>query len=128
MTFIIDDTKLTMRGWKGDSGSFVFNFDTDMDLSSCQVYFYVKKYIDDSDDDAVITKTYSQISNNSVTVNLTTNDTKNLEATTENCSPYFWGIKLCNSTANYGQTLIPKDFDFPPLLIVYPEIIGGYDD
>ena len=52
MPFIIDENTLLIRGRKGDSASFTFNFN--LDLADYDEHFYVKKNVTDSDEKIVI--------------------------------------------------------------------------
>lgn len=117
MPFTIDENSLLIKGRKGDTASFTFNFS--QDISQYDVHFFVKKNINDTL--ALIEKTYEKPSTRSVTVNLTTQDTKNLNAKSGSYNIYYWGLKI-NKGTEFAQTLIPQEFNNPPVMYVYPEI------
>lgn len=119
MPFTIDKDSLLIKGRKGDSASFTFNFN--QDISDYTVHFYVKKNLNSSD--AVIEKTYARPSTNAVTVNLTTDDTNLLSSVANSYSTYYWGLKI-NSGNEFAQTIIPQEFKNPPMIYIYPGIGG----
>lgn len=119
MPFTIDEDSLLIRGRKGDTASFTFEFD--YNLSDYTVYFYVKKNLSSSDE--VITKTYSNISGQSIEVNLTIEDTEKLTSVAGSYSTYYWGLKITKGK-DYAETVIPQDFKNPPMMYIYPEIGG----
>lgn len=120
MPFTIDEETLLIRGRKGDTASFTFNFNQDM--SSYAVHFYIKK--NSNAPDAIIDKEYKNLTGTHVTVELTTEDTEKLTALTNSYNTYCWGLKITNGT-NFAQTLIPREFNTPPLMYIYPEIGGS---
>ena len=117
MPFTIDEDSLLIRGRKGDTASFTFDFD--FDLSSYTVYFYVKKNINSSD--VVIEKEYANPATTSVTVNLTSEDTEKLTSIANSYNTYYWGLKISNGT-DYVETVIPQEFKNPPMMYIYSEI------
>jgi len=119
MPFVIDEETLLIKGRKGDTASFTFNFN--QNISDYTVSFYVKKSITSSD--AVIEKEYKNPSNNAVTVNLTTTDTEKLNSQASSYSTYYWGLKITSGN-DFAQTIIPQEFKNPPMMYVYPEIGG----
>lgn len=119
MPFTIDEDSLLIKGRKGDTASFTFNFNQDM--SDYTVYFYVKKTINSTE--CIIEKEYKNPSDTSVTVNLTTEDSEKLSALANSYNTYYWGLKIVNGT-EFAQTLIPQDFKNPPMMYIYPEIGG----
>jgi hypothetical protein len=119
MPFTIDEDALLIKGRKGDSASFTFNFNKD--VSAYSVYFYVKKNMNSTD--TVIEKEYQNPSSPCVTVNLTTADTEKLTALNNSYSTYYWGLKIANGT-EFAQTIIPQEFKNPPMMYIYPEIGG----
>lgn len=100
MPFTIEDDSLIIRGRRGDTASFTFNFE--QDISAYTVHFYVKKNI--SDKDAVIEKIYTNQGNKTVIVNLNTEDTEKLSALPNSYTTYFWGLKI-NIGSEFAQTL-----------------------
>lgn len=120
MPFTIDEQNLLIKGRKGDTASFTFNFN--QDISSYSVYFYVKKNVNSSG--TILEKEYKNPSGNSLTVELTTEDTEKLSSLTNSYNTYCWGVKITNGT-NFAQTLIPQEFNNPPLMYIYPEIGGN---
>jgi hypothetical protein len=118
MPFTIDEDTLLIKGRKGDTASFTFDFG--QDISSYTVNFYVKKNITS---EPIIEKTYTNPSNNSVTVNLSTTETDKLSAQGSSYGIYYWGVKLTNGSS-FAQTLIPQEFKNPPMMYIYPEIGG----
>lgn len=119
MPFTIDKDSLLIKGRKGDSASFTFNFN--QDISDYTVHFYIKKNL--SNTDTIIEKSYTKPATNAVTVNLTTDDTKLLASTANSYSTYYWGLKI-NSGKEFAQTIIPQEFKNPPMIYIYPEIGG----
>ncbi len=89
MTFTIDEDSLLIKGRKGDTASFTFDFE--FELSNYTVCFYVKKNINSPN--AVIEKKYAGPSGKSVTVILTSEDTGKLISVTNSYNTYFWGLK-----------------------------------
>lgn len=119
MPFTIDEDSLLIKGRKGDSASFTFNFNQDM--SDYTIYFYVQKNINSTE--TIIEKEYANPSASSVTVNLTTEDTEKLSALNNSYNTYYWGLKITNGT-EFAQTVIPQEFQNPPMMYIYPEIGG----
>lgn len=119
MPFTIDEDSLLIKGRRGDTASFTFNFNKDM--SGYAIHFYVKKNIKDSE--AVLEKIYEKPQSTSVTVNLTANDTDKLTALNNSYNTYYWGLKINNGTT-FAQTIIPQEFKNPPMMYIYPEIGG----
>ena len=121
MPFIIDENTLLIKGRKGDSASFTFNFD--IDLTGYNIHFYVKKNVNDVDSKIVIKKDYTSPVGNALTVELTPADTIKLLDQANSYSVYFWGLKISKGNS-YAQTLIPDDFSTPPMMHIYPQIGG----
>ena len=119
MPFTIDEESLLIKGRKGDTAAFTFDFK--QDISAYTVSFYVKKNMNTSD--LVIEKKYANPVTTAVTVNLTTTDTKSLAAQANSYSTYYWGLRL-SSGKDFAQTIIPKGFKTPPMMYIYPEIGG----
>lgn len=119
MPFIIDKDSLLIKGRKGDSASFTFDFN--QNISNCTIHFYVKKNLNSTE--AIIEKEYTNLSTPSVTVTLTSEDTEKLAAQVGTYNTYYWGLKISNGI-NYVETVIPKEFNNPPLMYIYPEIGG----
>lgn len=119
MPFTIDEDSLLIRGRKGDTASFTFDFE--FNLSDYTIYFYVKKSINSSD--TVIEKEYANLIGTSVTIDLTSEDTEKLNSIANSYSTYYWGLKISNGT-NYVETVIPQEFKNPPMMYIYPEIGG----
>lgn len=119
MPFTLDEESLLIKGRKGDTASFTFNFGQDM--SEYTVYFYVKKNINSAE--SVIEKTYKNPTSSSITINLTAADTELLTAQTNSYGTYYWGLKISNGI-DFAQTLIPQEFKNPPMMYIYPEIGG----
>lgn len=117
MPFTIDEELLLIKGRRGDSASFTFNFNRD--ISGYTVHFYVKKNV--GDDDAIITKEYINPTTHAVTVDLSATDTEKLSAQINSYSTYYWGLKI-NCGNDFVQTIIPQDFKSPPMMQVYPMI------
>lgn len=119
MPFTIDENSLLIRGRKGDTASFTFNFN--QDISAFDVSFYVKKNLNSAD--LVIEKKYEKPTTSSISVNLTTTDTEKLSAQANAYTTYYWGVKLSNGE-DFAQTIIPQEFKNPPMMYIYPEIGG----
>lgn len=119
MPFTIDEDSLLIKGRKGDTAAFTFNFS--QDISDYTIHFYVKKNMDSAD--VIIDKAYANPINSSVTVKLSTEDTEKLATVANAYSTYYWGLKICKGT-NFAQTIIPQEFNNPPMMYVYPEIGG----
>lgn len=119
MPFTLDESSLLIKGRKGDTASFTFDFNKD--ISAYTVRFYVKKNINDSE--AIIEKEYTNPTSTFVIVNLTTEDTEKLSSQANSYNTYYWGLKI-NSGTEFAQTIIPQEFKNPPMMYVYPEIGG----
>jgi len=119
MPFTIDEDSLLIKGRQGDTATFTFNFS--QDISDYTVHFYVKKNMDSTE--VILDKEYANPSSTSVTITLTTEDTEKLAAIANAYSTYYWGLKICNGN-NFAQTVIPQEFNNPPMMYIYPEIGG----
>lgn len=119
MPFTIDENSLLIKGRKGDTASFTFNFN--QSISDYSIHFYVKKNVNTNE--VVIEKKYENPVSSSITVNLTTEDTKKLSALNNSYNTYYWGLKIANGN-EFAQTIIPQEFKSPPLMYIYPEIGG----
>jgi len=119
MPFTMNEDSLLIKGRKGDTAAFTFNFNKN--ISAYTVSFYVKKNMNTSD--SVIEKDYANPTSNSVTVNLTTTDTEKLTAQANSYTTYYWGLKISDGV-DFAQTIIPQEFKNPPMMYVYPEIGG----
>ena len=119
MPFIIDEKTLLIRGRKGDTASFTFDFN--QNISDYTVNFYIKKNMSTSE--IIINKEYIKPLTSAITVNLTTEDTAKLISKNNSYSTYYWGLKISIGN-NFAQTIIPQEFKNPPMLYVYPEIGG----
>lgn len=119
MPFTIDEDSLLIKGRKGDTASFTFNFKQDM--SSYTISFYVKKNINSTD--SVIEKKYENPAGTAVTVNLTVEDTTKFQTLANSYNTYYWGLKI-STGSEFAQTLIPQEFKNPPMMYIYPEIGG----
>lgn len=119
MPFTIDEESLLIRGRKGDTASFTFEFD--YDLSGYTVHFYIKKNLNSSDE--IIIKEYTNLTGTSVDVDLTIEDTEKLTSLANSYSTYYWGMKISKGT-DYVETVIPQEFKNPPMMYIYPEIGG----
>lgn len=119
MPFTIDEDSLLIKGRKGDTASFTFDFN--QNISDYTVHFYVKKNISSSE--SVIEKEYINPTTTYVNVELTTEDTEQLSSLTNSYNTYYWGLKINNGTG-FAQTIIPQEFANPPMMYIYPEIGG----
>lgn len=119
MPFTIDENSLLIKGRKGDTAAFTFDFN--QDISAYTVSFYVKKNMNTSE--LIIEKKYENPTTSSVTVSLSTVDTNKLTAQSNSYSTYYWGLKLSNGE-EFAQTIIPQEFKNPPMMYIYPEIGG----
>lgn len=119
MPFTIDEDSLLIKGRKGDSASFTFNFNQNM--SDYTIYFYIQKNINSTE--AIIEKGYANPASTSITVNLTSEDTEKLTALNNSYNTYYWGLKIIKSSG-FAQTIIPQEFKNPPMMYIYPEIGG----
>ena len=117
MPFTIDEDTLLIKGRRGDTASFTFNFN--QDISAYTVKFYIKKNL--NKETSVIEKDYENPQSQAVTVSLTASDTEKLTSQPNSYSTYYWGLKIMNGN-NFVQTIIPKEFKTAPLMYVYPEI------
>ncbi len=120
MPFTIDADSLLIKGRKGDTASFTFDFN--QDISAYTVHFYVKKNI--SDATPIIKKEYVNPQTTAITVNLNSEDTQKLRPQINSYSTYYWGLKVSNGI-NFAQTIIPQEFKNPPMIYIYPEIGGS---
>lgn len=119
MSFTIDENSLTIKGRKGDSASFTFEFEND--LTGFNLDFEIKKNLNGSD--AIITKTFSNIQNNAIEIILSAEDTSKFPTVMGNYLSYHWGLKIYDDMG-FAQTLIPDDLNTPPLFLIYPEVVG----
>lgn len=117
MPFTIDSTTLLIKGRKGDSASFTFNFN--QDISTYTVSFYIKN--NPMAATALIEKNYANPITNSVTVDLTPAETDTLTSKANSYGTYYWGLKISNGV-DFAQTVIPSGFVDPPKMYIYPEI------
>lgn len=120
MPFTIDEDSLLIRGRKGDSASFTFDFEHD--ISDYTVHFYMKK-IDSAN--AIIEKIYENPTGKAVTVILDSADTQKLVSPPGAYGIYYWGLKLVDAENFYAETIIPAGFKNPPMAYIYPEIGGN---
>jgi len=120
MPFTIEEDSLLIRGRKGDTASLTFNFE--QDISAYTVHFYIKRNINDIA--AVIEKEYTNPTDSSVVINLTTEDTNKLNAQANSYTTYYWGLKITNGN-DFAQTIIPQEFKNPPMMYIYPTIEGA---
>lgn len=119
MSFTIDEESLTIKGRKGDTASFTFEFENN--LSGYALDFVIKKGINDNE--PIITKSFSNLSTNSIAINLTSEDTVKFAVPSNTYGTYYWGLKISNGR-DFVQTLIPEDLGNPPLFLVYNEVVG----
>ena len=119
MPFTIDENSLLIRGRRGDTASFTFNFV--QDISSYTIHFYVKKSLNTSD--VEIEKKYENPTTKSITIELSTEDTEKLSSVANAYKTYYWGLKI-NKGTEFAQTIIPQEFENPPMMYIYPEIGG----
>ena len=119
MPFTIDEDSFLIKGRKGDTAAFTFEFDYDM--SDYTVHFYVKKNL--SSTECIIEKVYTNPIGASVDVDLTSEDTEKLTSMTNSYNTYCWGLKI-NKGSDYVETIIPREFKNPPMMYIYPEIGG----
>lgn len=119
MSFSIDEDSLTIKGRKGDTASFTFEFENN--LSGYALDFVIKKGINDSE--PIITKSFANLSTNSIVVNLTSEDTTKFSVPSNTYGTYYWGLKISNGR-DFVQTLIPDNLGNPPLFLVYNEVVG----
>lgn len=117
MPFTIDEESLLIKGRRGDTASFTFNFN--QDISDYTVHFYVQRHIGDKE--ALISKKYSNSTTQAITVDLSAEETASLSAQINSYSTYYWGLKI-NKGIDFAQTIIPQDFHNPPMMYVYPMI------
>ena len=119
MPFTIDEDSLLIKGRQGDTAAFTFNFS--QDISDCTIHFYVKKNMDSTE--VILDKKYANPTSSSVTIMLTTEDTGKLTAIANAYSTYYWGLKICKGPT-FAQTIIPQEFNNPPMMYFYPEVGG----
>lgn len=117
MSFEIDTETLMISGYKGDSASFIFEFDKD--IANYDVTFLVKKHLNDNEENAVIKKTITSPQRADIEVNVTSVDTNKLGMTGYGFKDYYWSLKL-KSSDNTVETVIPNDFLTVPIFRVYP--------
>lgn len=117
MPFTIDENSLLIKGRRGDTASFVFNFE--QDISAYTLTFFIKKNI--SDKTAIVEKQFANPTTKSVVISLTSEDTSKLLAPANSYNTYYWGLKI-NIGTEFAQTLIPQEFDNPPVMQIYPTI------
>ena len=117
MPFTIDETTLLIKGRKGDSASFTFDFNQDM--SAYNIEFFVKK--NPSSTTAIIEKIYENPSTEAVTVELLPAETDLLTSKPNSYETYYWGLVVSIGTT-FRQTVIPTLFNTAPQMYIYPEI------
>lgn len=120
MPFTINEDSLLIKGRRGDTAAFTFNFEED--ISKYTVNFYIKKNINDKE--TVIEKEFKNPSNSCLTVNLSTDDTNKLCSQADTYNTYFWGLRISSGT-DFAQTIIPQEFKNPPMMYIYPSIEGA---
>lgn len=120
MPFTINEDSLLIKGRRGDTASFTFNFEED--ISKYTVHFYIKKNINDKE--TVIEKEYEKPSNSCVIVNLSSEDTNKLSSQTDTYNTYYWGLRI-SLGQDFAQTIIPQEFKNPPMIYIYPSIEGA---
>lgn len=111
---------LTILGRRGDSASFTFEFEDD--ISQYEFVFQIKKDVTDNDEYSLVRKVYSNSQENSITVELTPDDTLELNSLGVGYTTYCWGLKAYLSD-KYAQTLIPRDNTPAPKFSVLPAIV-----
>lgn len=114
---------LIIKGRKGDTASFTFEFEED--ISHYCLVFQVKKNENDPDEKAIIRKEILNPVNNSVTFELTSEDTNLLTSSNQGYTTYKWGLKI-NNGINFAQTLIPIENTSAPSMCIYPAIIERF--
>lgn len=119
MPFTINEDSLLIRGRKGDSATFTFDFNQDM--SDYKIDFFIKKNIDSKE--TIIKKEYANPVEQVVSVTLTSEDTSKLSANGNTYQVFYWGLRVSKGT-DYVQTIIPTEFNNPPMMYIYPEIGG----
>lgn len=119
MSFTIDEESLTIKGRRGDTASFTFEFEND--LTDYTLDFEIKKGLDG---DAIIKKSFSNPTNNTAVVCLTSEDTEKFSVLKNSYGTYYWGLKL-RKGIEFSQTLIPEGLGTPPLFLVYSEVVGS---
>lgn len=119
MPFTIDEESLLIKGRKGDTAT--FNFDFNQDMSDYTIHFYVKKNINSTE--LVIDKKCEKPVDPLVVIKLTADDTGKLSANGVNYNTYYWGVRISKGT-DFVQTIIPQEFGNPPMMYIYPEIGG----
>lgn len=115
MPFTIDEDTLLIKGRKGDTASFTFEFD--QDISAYTVSFYIKKNLTSANN--VIEIEFKNPINKSVTVNLASADTSKLTSLANSYSIYYWGLAISNGI-DFEQTIIPQEFKNYPMMHIYP--------
>lgn len=121
MPFEINPDSLLIKGRRGDSGSFTFDFD--QDLSEYCVDFYVKRNLNDPDDKTIIKKSYKNIEGTVVTIDLLPSETEKLLTRSDSYVQYYWGLKI-HIGDSFAQTIIPMEFKNAPIMCVYPQLGG----
>jgi len=117
MPFTIDETSLLIKGRKGDSASFTFNFNQDM--TPYTISFVIKKNV--NDEIPLIHKEFAGSALGGITINLSSDDTDKLESKGNSYGTYYWGLRI-NNGIEFAQTIIPQEFKNAPMMYIYPEI------
>lgn len=118
MPFTLDESSLLIKGRKGDTASFTFDFN--QDITEYTIHFYVQKNITS---EAIIEKDFANPTTSFININLTAEDTGKLSAQANSYSTYYWGLKVKKGN-NFVQTIIPQEFKNPPMMYIYPKIGG----
>jgi len=116
MPFTIDEDNLLIKGRKGDTASFRFDFEED--ISAYTVTFGI---VSEIGSDPIIEKTFENPTTQYVDVELSTTDTELLDADGDSPGIYYWYLKRVTDTT-FAETIIPEDFKPAPQFRVYPEI------
>ncbi|MDD3237115.1 MAG: hypothetical protein PHV37_03355 [Candidatus Gastranaerophilales bacterium] len=117
MTFNLDEKTFMISGYKGDSASFTFKINTD--ISQYNLYFFVKKHLNDTEAKSVIAKEFKNPQNGIVCMNLTADETNSLSTKKSCFQDYYWSLKI-KADNGFVQTLIPNNFNDVPVFRVYP--------
>ncbi len=114
--FIVDEKNNTLKIRRGDSGSIIFKFN--IPLEGFRASLHIAK---NNTAEPLISKTYNNIKNNILEVNLTADETNKLSTDEGFMGEYCLYLKLHNSEG-FSAVIVPNNFTNQPKLLVYPKI------
>lgn len=116
MTFTIQENDKTIMGRAGESCKITFNFDSSIQ-GMCVEFVILTKM----GTKPLVRKTFKNIVDNSIDVNLPLEELLPLAPTNEDFKGYIWGLVLHNGR-NYSNIILPELFEQAPKFLIYKGI------